>query len=74
MQSSDPRNLFQTDSSIARSEERQQKSERSKTAGQPFKLPSKPLTLVVRGDDAWTAESGGVIRRISLEVRMAFRA
>lgn len=42
--------------------------------GQPIKLATKPISVVVREHpgkeaEAWVAESGFVVRRVGLEVR-----
>ena len=69
MQTSDETLLFQTDADAARSTARQLKATRTSDAGEPIKLASLPLDLLVRGDEAWIAENGFVARLIDLVVR-----
>jgi len=47
---------------------KQEKAERTKELGSPVELPGKVLDFVIRGAEAWTAESGHVVRRTDLEV------
>ena len=70
---SDSSNLFQTDAQHARAAFRSAKAELHQESGQPIKLGSKPLRVVVRQEEgkeaeACTAESGFVLRRVELEV------
>lgn len=68
MQTSDAQNFFQTDAAIEQDERRRIKSVRAAKLGDPIVLSSKILKLEVRGQDAWTAESGWVARRTDLKV------
>ena len=61
--------LFQADQDLERREVRQGKLQRLADKGQPVKLSTKALDLLVRGNDAWTAESGFIARRTDLQVR-----
>lgn len=45
------------------------KAERTRDVGEPIELKGKVIQMIIRGDDAWTAESGAVARRIDLTVR-----
>jgi hypothetical protein len=47
---------------------RKEKAARTKDRGSPIVLASKPIKIEVRGDSLWTAESGGLVRKYSLEV------
>ena len=47
---------------------RKEKAARTKERGSPIQLSSKAIKIEVRGDDVWTAESGGLARKYSLEV------
>jgi hypothetical protein len=69
MQAKSSANLFRTDADLDRDAARAAKHARSKDAGAPITLASKPLALLVDGDDAWVAESGFVVRRLDLRVR-----
>jgi len=51
-----------------RAQARKRKAEKLKDAGSPIRLPSKPIAMQVSGDAVWTAESGHVLRKSSLEV------
>ena len=44
------------------------KSEQLKNVGEPIDLSAKIIKMVVRGDEAWTAESTKAVRRIDLTV------
>ena len=74
MQAASTDHLFQTDAELAKAAARAAKAQRIAALGRPIALSSKPLDLAVRCDgtegqaEAWTAESGGVARRVSLEV------
>lgn len=70
---SDTSNLFQSDAQHARAAFRAAKSLLHAESGDPIKLGSKPLRVVVRQKpgkeaEAWVAESGFVVRRLGLEV------
>ncbi|KAF8590437.1 WD40 repeat-like protein [Ramaria rubella] len=67
MQTTDASNFFRTETELAKDQARQEKAQRTKSLGSPLELPGKILGLKVRGPDAWTAESGHVVRRLSLE-------
>lgn len=69
MQTTSDANLFQTDAQIELSERHARKAEVVKDVGLPIQLSSKALDLVIKGNDAWTAESGWQARRIDLLVR-----
>lgn len=66
MQTTDVDNLFQAEADIKGAQARQQKAERTKDIGEPIDLKSKIISLVVRDQDVWTAESSKVVRRIDL--------
>lgn len=66
--------LFQTDAQLELSDRHARKAEVVKDVGNPIQLSSKALDLVVRGNDAWTAESGWQARRVDLLVRFLIRA
>ncbi|KZV85104.1 WD40 repeat-like protein [Exidia glandulosa HHB12029] len=46
---------------------RRKKADKLKHIGQPIRLGSLPLALVVRDDDVWAAENSAVLTRTSLE-------
>ena len=68
MNTSDESKLFQTDAQLAHKEARARKAVLTKTIGRPIQLPSRAIKLKVRGQDAWVAESGWVVRQICLHV------
>ena len=72
MQTTSTDNLFQTDAELEKSSVRQAKAVRLADVGSPIRLSSKPLDFIVRYSnghgEGWTAESGFVARRFSLEV------
>ncbi len=68
MQTTDTSNLFQSDAAYDKEEARARKRVRAARVGSPIELPSKVLRMVVRGQEAWTAESGWVARRVDLHV------
>ena len=70
MNTSDESKLFQTDAQLAHKEARARKAVLTKTIGRPIQLPSRAIKLKVRGQDAWVAESGWVVRRICLHVSL----
>lgn len=70
MQAESAANLFQTDADLALAAARADQLAQTRDLGRPVALPSKALALLVDGDDAWVAESGFVVRRIDLEVRL----
>ncbi|BGO96973.1 WD repeat-containing protein 49 [Rhodotorula toruloides] len=64
--------LFQTDAQHEKSAIRAVRSQYLSERGQPIKLATKPIRLVVREQpgkeaEAWVAESGFVVRRVGLE-------
>ncbi|CAE6446631.1 hypothetical protein ACGC1H_002903 [Rhizoctonia solani] len=66
MQTTDSSNFFRSEADIAAEEARARKAERTKHIGNPLELKGKVIRLVVRNGEAWTAESGSVVRRINL--------
>ncbi|PLW12254.1 hypothetical protein PCANC_10529 [Puccinia coronata f. sp. avenae] len=80
MQTVDEGKLFQSDAQLNLAEGRRLKSlaDHRPTAenGYPIILPSKPLQLVIEGDDAFVAQNGFVAQRICLKsgkVKATFR-
>jgi WD40 repeat protein len=69
MQTTDESLLWLSESDHLRSEQRRAKAAQASQAGEPIDLPSKPLDIIVRGDDVWVAENGFVARRVDLVVR-----
>ncbi|KAF8509537.1 WD40-repeat-containing domain protein, partial [Gautieria morchelliformis] len=67
MQTTDTSNFFRTETELAKDEARKLKARRTKDLGAPLELPGKILSFKVRGSEVWTAESGHVVRRLSLE-------
>lgn len=68
MQTTDSDNLFRSDAELAKQQGRQAKLLRTKTLGDPINLTSKPLGVLIRGSEAWAAESGFILRRFNLDV------
>lgn len=68
MNTSDESNLFQTDAQLAQKEAQARKAVLTKTIGSPIQLASRAIKLRIRGQDAWVAESGWVVRRVCLHV------
>ncbi|KAG9079516.1 hypothetical protein FS749_008455 [Ceratobasidium sp. UAMH 11750] len=66
MQTTDPSNFFRSEADLIAEDARAQKAEQTKHLGHPIELKGKVIRLVVRNGDAWTAESGAVIRRTDL--------
>ncbi|CAE6385046.1 unnamed protein product [Rhizoctonia solani] len=66
MQSTDSSNFFRSEADIAAEEARAKKAERTKHIGNPVELKGKVIRLTVRGGEAWTAESGSILRRVNL--------
>ncbi|EIW67921.1 hypothetical protein TREMEDRAFT_63809 [Tremella mesenterica DSM 1558] len=66
MQTNDTDLLFQTNSDLEFSSARQKKLKAAEKLGNPFRISSKVLDLVIEGDEAWVAESGWQIRRVDL--------
>lgn len=69
MQTTDESLLWISEADNERREARRTKAAQTSQAGEPIELPSKPLDLIVRGNDAWIAENGFVARRLDLVVR-----
>ncbi|KAF9517910.1 hypothetical protein BS47DRAFT_1290260, partial [Hydnum rufescens UP504] len=44
------------------------KAERTKHVGDPVELKGKVIRMIVRHEHAWTTESGGIARRVDLQV------
>jgi hypothetical protein len=68
MQTTDSHNLFQSSASLSKQDARQRKLVRAAKVGDPILLGSKVVRMVVRGQEAYTAESGWVVRRVDLRV------
>ncbi|CAE6456369.1 unnamed protein product [Rhizoctonia solani] len=66
MQTTDTSNFFRSEADIAAEEARARKAEQTKHIGDPLELKGKVIRLAVRDGEAWTAESGSVLRRINL--------
>ncbi|CAE6435227.1 unnamed protein product [Rhizoctonia solani] len=66
MQSTDSSNFFRSEADIAAEEARARKAERTKHIGNPVELKGKVIRLAVHGGEAWTAESGSIVRRVNL--------
>lgn len=69
MQTNDPDYLFQTTSELSNAERRERKLKAAEKVGDPIKVSSKVLDLLVDDQLAWTAESGWQARKINLAVR-----
>ncbi|KAG0144611.1 hypothetical protein CROQUDRAFT_64900 [Cronartium quercuum f. sp. fusiforme G11] len=71
MQTADEQKLFQTDAQLLTAELRLQKSLGDKKPtvanGYPIVLASKPLKILVEGDDVYVAQNGFVAQRIDLK-------
>ncbi|KAG8908183.1 hypothetical protein FRB99_008726 [Tulasnella sp. 403] len=67
MQTSDTDNFFRTEADLLGEQARNDKFQRNKNVGDPIDLGAKVIKLVVRGDEAWTAESSKVVRRVDLK-------
>ncbi|KIR43751.1 cytoplasmic protein [Cryptococcus deuterogattii 99/473] len=67
MQTSDPGHLFQTTAQLRQAASRERKLKAAEKIGSPITLSSKVLGLEIRGNDAFTAESGWQARRIDLK-------
>jgi hypothetical protein len=70
MQTTDTDLLFQSTQQLADSSNRERKIIAAEKVGNPIKVTSKVLDLVVHGQDAWTAESGWQARRLDLHVSL----
>ncbi|WWC85896.1 uncharacterized protein L201_000763 [Kwoniella dendrophila CBS 6074] len=73
MQSSDPGHLFQTDSQLNQSVNREKKLKAAERIGEPINVSSKILDLSIRGQDGWTGESGFLCRRLDLRTGKTIR-
>ena len=69
MQTNDPDYLFQTSSELSNAEKRERKVKAAEKVGNPIKVSSKVLDLLIEDQLAWTAESGWQARKINLGVR-----
>ncbi|KAG8865397.1 hypothetical protein FRB96_000287 [Tulasnella sp. 330] len=69
MQTTNTENLFRTESAIKDEEARKRKADRMKDIGEPIAVDSKIIKAVIQGDEAWTAESGHIARRVDLKTR-----
>lgn len=68
MQTTDPNLLFHTNQQLADASNRERKVQAAEAVGNPIKVTSKVLDVVVRGQEAWSAESGWQARRVDLNV------
>ncbi|KAG8912853.1 hypothetical protein FRC01_004860 [Tulasnella sp. 417] len=68
MQTTDADNFFRAEADLKGAQARELKAERTKDIGEPIDLGSKIISLVVRGQNVWTAESSKVVRRIDLNL------
>lgn len=84
MQTTDTSNFFRSEADLAAEEvrvllkestycsnpikARARKAERTKNIGNSLELKGKIIRLVVQNGEAWTAESGAVVRRTNLAV------
>ncbi|CDZ96490.1 Cdc4 and related F-box and WD-40 proteins [Phaffia rhodozyma] len=66
MQTTNSDNLFKSDAQMAKEAGREEKLVRTQALGDPIKLTSKPLGILIKGDEVWAAESGFILRRLSL--------
>ncbi|KAG8900321.1 hypothetical protein FRC01_010176 [Tulasnella sp. 417] len=66
MQTTDADNFFRAEADLKGAQARELKAQRTKDIGEPIDFGSKIISLVVRGQDVWTAESSKVVRRIDL--------
>ncbi|WVQ80270.1 hypothetical protein IAT38_002375 [Cryptococcus sp. DSM 104549] len=73
MQSSDPGHLFQTTSQLSAAASRERKLKAAEKVGSPLEVASKVLGLVIRGQEAWVAESGWLARRVDLKTGKTIR-
>ncbi|KAH9824000.1 WD40-repeat-containing domain protein [Melampsora americana] len=71
MQTADEQKLFQSDAQLKTADLRLQKSlddkKPSATNGYPIVIASKPLKIIVEGDDVYVAQNGFVAQRIDLK-------
>ncbi|KAL1413263.1 hypothetical protein Q8F55_001018 [Vanrija albida] len=68
MQTNDTGLIFQSSRQLAEASNREKKIVAAESIGNPIKVSSKVLDLVIRDQDAWTAESGWQARRLDLNV------
>ncbi|KAG9103127.1 hypothetical protein FRC06_000153 [Ceratobasidium sp. 370] len=66
MQTADASNFFRSEADLISEDVRAQKAKQTRHLGNPIELKGKIIRLVVRNGDAWTAESGAVVRRTDL--------
>ncbi|KAG9083577.1 hypothetical protein FRC07_013887, partial [Ceratobasidium sp. 392] len=69
MQTADPSNFFRSEADLVAEDARARKAEKTKHIGHPIELQGKVIRLIVRNGDAWTAESGAVVRQTDLLTR-----
>ncbi|KAG8854415.1 hypothetical protein FRB91_003509 [Serendipita sp. 411] len=67
MQTANADNFFRTENDIAKSNVQALKSEQIRAESNTIPLKGKIISFVVENDHAWTAESGAVARKVSLE-------
>ncbi|KAF7974555.1 hypothetical protein HWV62_10036 [Athelia sp. TMB] len=67
MSHSDQQNLLRAEAELLLTEARKQKSERTKTLGDPIQLAGKALAICVRDGYAWIAENTTIARKLDLE-------
>ena len=72
MQTTDPTNLWQSESALATAEARKAKAAKNKDIGSPIQLSGKPLAIIVKGNELWEADSTSVIKKIDLLVNMGY--
>lgn len=68
MQTTDTGLLFQSSQQLLDASNREKKIVAAEKIGNPIKLSSKVLDVVVQDQEAWTAESGWQARRVDLNV------
>lgn len=68
MQTNDTGLIFQSSRQLAEASNRERKIVAAESIGNPIKVSSKVLDLVIRDQDGWTAESGWQARRLDLNV------
>ncbi|KAI0035758.1 WD40-repeat-containing domain protein [Vararia minispora EC-137] len=60
--------FLRAESELIIEQARQEKADRNKNLGDPIALKGTPIDVRVRGDYAWTAENGHIIRKSDLKV------
>ncbi|QRV74753.1 Katanin p80 WD40 repeat-containing subunit B1 [Ceratobasidium sp. AG-Ba] len=73
MQTSDASNFFRSEADLIAEDARAQKAAKTKNLGNPIELKGKVIRLAILDGDAWTAESGGVVRRVNLVTRKSLQ-